>query len=110
MGRKRIRGPQQRVVTAFAIAACAASLGWFGLQHAPYIEALPGLGILLGIIAIPGIFIEVIFEVAFSPQGFHDGITFAWIVTPSNLVLYFAFALLLMKTFRGVRQGRVARD
>jgi hypothetical protein len=40
----------------------------------------------------------------FSPRGFHDDETFARVVTPSNLVLYFTFALLLMKMFRGARR------
>jgi hypothetical protein len=30
---------------------------------------------------MPGIFIEVLLEAAFSPQGFHDGQSFAWIVS-----------------------------
>jgi hypothetical protein len=98
------RRPQVRVIAAFAIAACAACLGWISLRHVPYIETVPGLGIVLGIIAMPGILVEGIFEAAFSPQGFHDGKTFAWIVTPSNLVLYFAFTLFLMKIIRGARR------
>jgi hypothetical protein len=98
------RRPQERVIAAFAIAACAACLRWVGLRHVLYIEAFPGLGILLGIIAMPGVLVEGIFEAAFSPQGFHDGKTFAWIVTPSNLVLYFTLALLVMKMLRDARR------
>ncbi len=95
-----IRRPQERFITALAVATCAAFLGWVALRHFPYVETLPGLEILLGIIAMPGIFVEVILAAAFSPQGIHDDITFAWVVTPSNLFLYFIFAFLLMKTFK----------
>jgi hypothetical protein len=98
------RRPQERVIAAFAVATCAACLGWVGLRHVPYIETVPGLEILLGVIAMPGIFIEVILDAAFSPHGIHDDETFAWVVTPSNLVLYFTFALLAMKLFRGARR------
>jgi predicted Abi (CAAX) family protease len=96
--------PQVRVIAAFGIAACAACLGWVGLRHVPYIETVPGLEIFLGVIAMPGIFTEVIFTAMFSTHGIHDDETFAWVVTPSNLVLYFTFALLVMKMFRGERR------
>jgi len=92
---------QKQILTALAVATFAAFLGWIGLRHVSYIEAFPGLGILLGMVAMPGIFVEVLLEAAVSPQGFHDGKTFAWIVAPSNLVLYFTFSVLLIKTFKG---------
>jgi hypothetical protein len=90
---------------ASAAATCLAFLGWIGLRHFSYIEAVPGLGILLGIIAMPGIFVEGILESALSPQGFHDGITFSWIVSPSNLVFYLMLSLLVIKTFNSRRIG-----
>jgi hypothetical protein len=99
---------QKQVLTASALAACLALLGLIGLRHLSYIEAVPGLEILLGIIAMPGIFVEVILEVVFSPQGFHDGQTFAWIVSPSNLVFYCTFFLFLIKSFSN-RSARAVR-
>jgi hypothetical protein len=90
-----------QMLTAVMSAICVALLGWVGVRHSSYIEAVPGLEILLGIIAMPGVFVEVLLEVAFSPQGGHDGQTFAWVVTPSNLVIYFAFARLLIKRVKG---------
>ena len=95
------QGNKKQILTALAVATPAAFLGWIGLRHVSYVEAVPGLGILLAIVAMPGIFIEVLLEAAFSPQGLHDGVTFAWIVTPANLALYFAFSVLLIKIFKG---------
>jgi hypothetical protein len=95
------RKKQKQILMASAVAMCSAFLGWIGLRHVSYIEAVPGLEILLGMIAMPGIFVEVLLEAAFSPQGFHDGKTFARIVSPSNLALYFTFSLMLIKGFRG---------
>jgi hypothetical protein len=95
----------KQLFRAAAAAMCVASLAWVGVRHVSYIEAIPGLEIFLGIIAMPGTFVEVVLEVLFSPQGFHDGKTFAWIVPPSNLILYFALALFLIKSFEGRSQS-----
>jgi len=100
------RMKQKQILTAIAVATFAAFLGWIGLRHVTYIAAVPGLWILLATVAMPGILIEVLLEAAFSPQGFHDGVTFAWIVTPANLALYFAFSVLLMKIFKGPSHSR----
>jgi hypothetical protein len=74
------------------------------MQDVSYIDAVPGLGIFLGIIAMPGLLVEIIFEVA-TLHGFHDGETFAWVVFPANVVLYFIFFVLLTKLVRGLREA-----
>jgi hypothetical protein len=73
------------------------------MQHVSYIDAVPGLGIFLNFLAIPGGLVEIILEVA-TLHGFHDGETFAWVVFPANVVLYFTFFVLLTKLIRGLRE------
>jgi succinate-acetate transporter protein len=82
-----------------------AFFGWLGLRHVSYIDAVPGLGIFLGILAIPGVVVDIIFEVA-TLHGFHDGETFAWIVFPSNAIFYFTFFLLLNRMWVRYRKSR----
>jgi hypothetical protein len=82
-----------------------AFLGWLGLGQASYIEAVPGLGIFLTILALPGALVDVIFAVA-TLHGFHDGESFAWLVFPSNVVFYFTFFLLLNRMWVRYRQSR----
>jgi hypothetical protein len=36
------------------------------MQHVSYIDAVPGLGIFLGIIAMPGGLVEILFDIAAS--------------------------------------------
>ena len=100
---------QRQVLTASVAGLSMAFLGWLGLVHVSYIEAVPGLGIFLTILALPGVLVEVILAVAFSPQGGHDNQTFAWMVFPSNVVLYFTFFLLLNRMWVSYRQNRNSR-
>jgi hypothetical protein len=90
---------QKQVLPALATGTFLTLLGLIGLRHVSYVEAVPGLGIFLGVVAMPGILVEVILEGSLSPQGFHDGQTFAWIVSPANLVIYFMLSQLLIKSF-----------
>jgi hypothetical protein len=97
---------QRQVLVASVVGLCMAFLGWLGLGHVSYIDAVPGLGIFLSILAMPGALVDVIFAVALSPQGGHDNQTFAWIVFPSNAVFYFTFFLLLNRMWVSYRQSR----
>ena len=97
---------QRQVLMASVVGLCMAFLGWLGLGQASYIEAVPGLGIFLTILALPGVLVEIILAVAFSPQGGHDNQTFAWIVFPSNAVFYFTFFLLLNRMWVRYRESR----
>jgi hypothetical protein len=99
------RRTQRQVLAASAAGLWMAFLGWPGLRNPSYIEAVPGLGTFLGIIAIPGVVVGIIFDVA-NLHGFHDGETFAWIVFPSNAVFYFTFFLLLNRIWVRYRQSR----
>jgi hypothetical protein len=96
------RGTQTQVFRALS-AAILAFLGWIGTQNISYIDAVPGLGIFLGIIAMPGILVGIIFDFATS-HGLHDNETFAWVVFPSNVILYFIFFALMAKLVRGLRE------
>jgi Na+/proline symporter len=104
-GERETRRTQRQVLTASVAGLCLAFLGWLGLRHVSFIDAVPGLGIFLGIIAIPGVAVEIIFEVA-TLHGFHDGETFAWLVFPSNAALYFTVFLLLNRMWARYRQSR----
>jgi succinate-acetate transporter protein len=99
------RRTQRQVLVASVAGLGMAFLGWLGLGQASYIEAVPGLGIFLSILAMPGGLVEIIVEVA-TLHGFHDGQTFAWIVFPSNAVFYFTFFLLLNRMWVSYRQSR----
>ena len=96
------RGTQRQVFKALS-AVTVASLGWIGMQHVSYIDAVPGLGIFLNFLAMPGGLVEIIVEVL-TLHGFHDGETFAWVVFPANVVLYFTFFVLFPKLVRGLRE------
>lgn len=96
------RGTQRQVFRALS-AVTLASLGWIGMHHVSYIDAVPGLGIFLNFLTIPGVAVEIIVEVA-TLHGFHDGETFAWVVFPANVVLYFTFFALVPKLVRGLRE------
>jgi hypothetical protein len=82
-----------------------AFLGWLGPGQTSYIDAVPGLGIFLTVLALPGVLVDVILAVA-TLHGFHDGDTFAWIAFPSNVVLYFTFFLVLNRMWVRYQQSR----
>lgn len=46
---------------------------------------------------MPGVLLSVAVAATFSPQGFHGGDEFSWIVVPANLLFYFLLFFLLLR-------------
>lgn len=94
------RPQKKQVLLASVLAVALATLGWIGMKHLPYIDVAWGVEIFLAVIAMPGVVVEAALEAVFSPQGIHDGQAFAWVVYPSNLILYYIVSLFVLRGFR----------
>lgn len=86
------------------LATAISFIGWASdaSHHVPHIGSLPGFNALGGVLAMPGILVEVLVAATFSPQGFHGGEQFWWVSLPANWLLYFFLflAILLRRTER----------
>jgi hypothetical protein len=56
-----------------------------------YVDAIRGFKIVEAFFGLPGVFVAVIAAMLFSPQGFHGGDQFVWVIFPANLIIYFVF-------------------
>lgn len=65
-----------------------------------YVDAIPGFKIIEAFFALPGGFVAVIAAMLFSPQGFHGGDQFVWVVFPANLIIYFGLLTMLFSIRR----------
>jgi hypothetical protein len=84
-------GKVRSLLLPFTIATVFSLIGWFGMpdRTPTNLDAIPGVSILKAFFALPGIFFAVAVAAVFSPQGFHGGDQFLWIVLPANWIIYF---------------------
>jgi hypothetical protein len=86
------------------IAACLTTFaGWAALHLVPQAQAWHWLIYLVGLLYLPGVLFSVAVAAIFSPQGFHGGDSFSWLVVPVNLLLY---SLFFFHLFRRRADGR----
>jgi hypothetical protein len=71
------------------LASVLTFIGWAALHLVPQKEAWHWVIYPGGLLAMPGVFFSVAVAVIFSPQGFHGGDDYSWLVVPVNSVFYF---------------------
>jgi hypothetical protein len=88
-------GKVRSLFLPFTIATVFSLIGRFGMpdRTPTYLDAIPGVSILEAFFALPGGFFAVAVAAVFSPQGFHGGDQFLWIVLPANWIIYFGLTI-----------------
>jgi H+/Cl- antiporter ClcA len=95
---RRMNKPMLGSIT---VAATTTFFGWAALHLVPQKQDWHWVIYLAGLLAMPGVLFSVAVAAIFSPQGFHGGDDFTWIVVPVNLLFYFLLFFLLLR-----RKGR----
>ena len=71
------------------LASVLTFVGWAALHLVPQKQSWHWMIYTVGLLAMPGVLFSVVVAAVFSPQGFHGGDDFSWLVGPVNLVFYF---------------------
>src|ERR1700675_591436 len=81
------------ILRASAISTALSVCGWAVNHFNPHTAVLFWITLPLRLLAIPGFLLAVIMAAAFSPQGFHGGDDFVWLVLPGSWLTYFLLVL-----------------
>jgi hypothetical protein len=77
------------------LASVLTFVGWAALHLVPQKQTWHWVIYPGALLAMPGIFFSVAVAAIFSPQGFHGGDDYSWLVVPVNFMFYFIVFFLL---------------
>jgi len=78
-----------RLFPSALLASVSTFAGWAALHLVPQKQSWHWVIYPVGLLAMPGVLFSVAVAAIFSPQGFHGGDDFSWLVVPVNSVFYF---------------------
>jgi hypothetical protein len=88
------------VICSILASSVVTFISWAGVNLASSSQSWQWIAYLGAILSLPGSYLAVFFAAIFSPQGFHGGDDFSWVVAPFDLLFYFALSFLLVRSMR----------